>query len=295
MLWKIMVFFLLVIIFALLLKIFYMRKAIREIKRGFSEKLYTDTNTPIMLSSHDKLVSSLANDINVELKELQKQKHRYIQGDKELKNAITNISHDLRTPLTTICGYLNLLDKEEKSEHIARQLSIIKNRTFALKQLVEELFRYTTIISDTENSVYTETVINNVLEDCISSYYAIFKEKGITPNINLCEQKIVRSVDKTALLRIFNNVIDNAIKYSEGDLTISLFENGKIVFSNHTSDLNEIQIGKLFDRFYTVNTARKSTGLGLSIAKALIEKMDGNISADYSNNVLSIIIKLNEV
>ena len=295
MLWKIMVFFLFVIIFALLLKIFYMRKAIREIKRGFSEKLYTDTNTPIMLSSHDKLVSSLANDINVELKELQKQKHRYIQGDKELKNAITNISHDLRTPLTTICGYLSLLDKEEKSEHIARQLSIIKNRTFALKQLVEELFRYTTIISDTENSVYTETVINNVLEDCISSYYAIFKEKGITPNINLCEQKIVRSVDKTALLRIFNNVIDNAIKYSEGDLTISLFENGKIVFSNHTSDLNEIQIGKLFDRFYTVNTARKSTGLGLSIAKALIEKMDGNISADYSNNVLSIIIKLNEV
>lgn len=295
MLWKIMVFFLLVIIFALLLKIFYMRKAIREIKRGFSEKLYTDTNTPIMLSSHDKLVSSLANDINVELKELQKQKHRYIQGDKELKNAITNISHDLRTPLTTICGYLNLLDKEEKSEHIARQLSIIKNRTFALKQLVEELFRYTTIISDTENSVYTETVINNVLEDCISSYYAIFKEKGITPNINLCEQKIVRSVDKTALLRIFNNVIDNAIKYSEGDLTISLFENGKIVFSNHTSDLNEIQIGKLFDRFYTVNTARKSTGLGLSIAKALIEKMDGNISADYINNVLSIIVKLNEV
>lgn len=295
MLWKIMVFFLLVIIFALLLKIFYMRKAIREIKRGFSEKLYTDTNTPIMLSSHDKLVSSLANDINVELKELQKQKHRYIQGDKELKNAITNISHDLRTPLTTICGYLSLLDKEEKSEHIARQLSIIKNRTFALKQLVEELFRYTTIISDTENSVYTETVINNVLEDCISSYYAIFKEKGITPNINLCEQKIVRSVDKTALLRIFNNIIDNAIKYSEGDLTISLFENGKIVFSNHTSDLNEIQIGKLFDRFYTVNTARKSTGLGLSIAKALIKKMDGNISADYSNNVLSIIIKLNEV
>lgn len=295
MLWKIMVFFLLVIIFALLLKIFYMRKAIKEIKRGFSEKLYTDTNTPIMLSSYDKLVSSLANDINVELKELQKQKHRYIQGDKELKNAITNISHDLRTPLTTICGYLSLLDKEEKSEHIARQLSIIKNRTFALKQLVEELFRYTTIISDTENSVYTETVINNVLEDCISSYYAIFKEKGITPNINLCEQKIVRSVDKTALLRIFNNVIDNAIKYSEGDLTISLFENGKIVFSNHTSDLNEIQIGKLFDRFYTVNTARKSTGLGLSITKALIEKMDGNISADYSNNVLSIIIKLNEV
>ena len=291
MLWKIMVLFLLVIIFALLLKIFYMRKAIREIKRGFSEKLYTDTNTPIMLSSHDKLVSSLANDINVELKELQKQKHRYIQGE----NAITNISHDLRTPLTTICGYLSLLDKEEKSEHIARQLSIIKNRTFALKQLVEELFRYTTIISDTENSVYTETVINNVLEDCISSYYAIFKEKGITPNINLCEQKIVRSVDKTALLRIFNNIIDNAIKYSEGDLTISLFENGKIVFSNHTSDLNEIQIGKLFDRFYTVNTARKSTGLGLSIAKALIEKMDGNISADYSNNVLSIIIKLNEV
>lgn len=107
-----------------------------------------------------------------------------------------------------------------------------------------------------------------------------------------CLQKIqvVRSLDKNALLRIFSNIISNAIKYSDGDLSISLSKNGEIVFSNHASKLDKIQSAKLLNRFYTVENAEKSTGLGLSISKSLTEKMNGSISVDYSKEILRICI-----
>ena len=290
MIWKIIVFFLLVITLALLIKIFYMRKAIKEIKNGFSDKLNTDTNTPIMLSSHDKLISSLANEINVELKELQKQKHSYMQGDKELKNAITNISHDLRTPLTTICWYLKLLDREEKSETVARQLDIIKNRTSALKQLTEELFRYSVIMSSEDDLKIEPVVINDILRESIASFYAVLKLNNIIPHISIPDNKVVRNVDRNTVSRIFSNLLNNAVKYSDGDLTITLSENGEIQFINHASTLTEVSVGKLFDRFYTVTDARNSAGLGLSISKTLVTRLDGSITANYKNSKLIISI-----
>ncbi len=90
------------------------------------------------------------------------------------------------------------------------------------------------------------------------------------------------------MTRVFSNLLNNAIKYSDGDLDITLYETGEIIFTNTASGLNEVQVGKLFDRFYTVEAARKSTGLGLAIARTLIEQMNGTISAVYENNRLSI-------
>ena len=104
------------------------------------------------------------------------------------------------------------------------------------------------------------------------------------------EQNIVRRLDKKALLRIFENILGNAIKYSGGDLRIRLSESGEICFSNHAPHLNEIQVQNLFDRFYTIESGKKSTGLGLSIAKTLTEQMHGSITARYHNRTLSIIL-----
>ena len=132
--------------------------------------------------------------------------------------------------------------------------------------------------------------INNVLEESIASFYTILKEKQISPKIILPQKKIVRNLDRSALSRIFANLLNNAVKYSNGDLEVTLFENGEIHFINHASNLTEIEVGKLFDRFYTVNNARNSTGLGLSISKALVEKMNGTISAEYNNEMLNICI-----
>jgi hypothetical protein len=280
---------LLMIIIALCIKIYMLQKEAKEIEEEFADRLITDTNTLIAISSRDKHMRNLANAVNIQLRKLREERHRFVQGDIELKNAVTNISHDLRTPLTTICGYLELLEQEEKSEKVERYIEIIAERTEVLKQLTEELFRYSVIIT-TEEHEKEQVVLNTVLEESIAAFYATLKEKNITPNINLPATKVTRYLDRFALSRVFSNLLNNAIKYSDGDLDITLSETGEITFSNMASGLNEVQVGKLFDRFYTVEAARKSTGLGLAIARTLVEQMNGKISATYENNRLSICI-----
>ena len=124
-----------IIIIALCVKIYLMKKSAREISREFADRLQTDTNTLIGISSNDKDMRKLADSINRQLKILRREHLRYTQGDTELKNAITNISHDLRTPLTAICGYLDMMKKTNDRENIERYLTIMTERTEFMKQL----------------------------------------------------------------------------------------------------------------------------------------------------------------
>ncbi len=281
-----------VIIIALLLKIHILQRAAKEIETAFADRLITDTNTLIDISTGDKYMRSLANAVNIQLRKLRAERHRFRQGDTELKNAVTNISHDLRTPLTAICGYLDLLEQEDKSEAVKRYLEIIRNRTEILAQLTEELFRYSVIALSEENAVKEPVAIGSILEESIAAFYTALNERGIVPKIQMPQDKVIRTLDRSALARVFSNLLNNAIKYSDGDLDITLSEAGEITFTNTATGLNEVQIGKLFDRFYTVEAARKSTGLGLAIARTLIEQMNGTISAKYENSRLCICIVL---
>lgn len=254
----------------------------------FIDKLAMDTNTLIDIPTNNKHMRSLANTINRQLRILRFERHRFYQGDMELKNAVTNISHDLRTPLTAIFGYLDLLEKEEKSETVTRYIGVIRNRSEMLMLLTEELFRYSVILS-TENHMTSKPVtINRVLEESIAAFYTDLNKRNIIPKIRIPEEKIIRILDASALSRVFANLMNNAIKYSGGDLEISLYKSGEIIFSNTAPSLNQVQAGKLFDRFFTVETARKSTGLGLAISNSLIEQMNGSIWAEYENNRLYI-------
>lgn len=279
---------LIVIIIALLVKIHILQKSVKEIEIAVVDRLVTDTNVLIDISSSDKNVCRLANTVNGQLRKLRTERRRFQQGDLELKNAVTNISHDLRTPLTALSGYLELLEQEEKSATVNRYIEIIKDRVDILKQLSEELFKYSVIISTKDNITKEQIIINTVLEESIAAFYTVLTERNIVPEIQVSETKVVRMLDRSALSRVFSNLISNVIKYSDGDLKIVLSENGEIAFSNMASGLDEIQVGRLFDRFYTVEAARKSTGLGLTISKTLVEQMKGTISATYENNRLSI-------
>ncbi len=279
-----------VIIIALLVKIHTLRKAIKEIEAEFADKLATDTNGLITVSSRDKYLRSLASQMNVQLAQLREQRHRFQQGDTELKNAVTNISHDLRTPLTAICGYLDLLEQEEKSETVERYVQVIQNRTEMLIQLTDELFRYSVIMATEDKLERQPVVINSVLEESVAGFYATLTEQGITPTIEMPEEKIICNLDPSGLSRIFSNLLNNALKYSDGDLEITLSKAGEITFSNNAPTLDEVQVGKLFDRFYTVESARKSTGLGLSITRTLVEQMGGSVSAKYQKGRLYICI-----
>ena len=272
----------------LMMKVILMRRAADEIRQGFEEKLKEDTNTLISISSGDKAMRRLAGSINIQLRALRRIRHRYVQGDLELKNAITNISHDIRTPLTAVCAYLDLLDACEKSAEAAKYLAIIRNRTEMLGQLTEELFCYSVTTAPNQEFVMEEIVMNGVLEESIAGFYAVLQEKNIMPKVRITEKKIVRRLNRDALLRVFANIINNAVKYSDGDLEVELTELGEVIFSNRASRLNEVQVVKLFDRFYTVEASRKSPGLGLSIAKTLTERMNGTILAGYENGRLWI-------
>ncbi len=280
------------VIAALCIKIYLLKKTAREISDGFEDRLKTDTNTLINISSRDKDMRLLANNINSQLRILRQEHHRYTMGDIELKAAITNISHDLRTPLTAICGYLDVMKKIEKPERIEKYLGIISNRTDVMKQLTEELFKYSVMLSNDESEEKEDVIVNQVLEDSIMGYYAALTEKGIVPKIHITEKKIIRRVNRSSLSRIFSNLINNAIKYSDGDLDIALLDSGEIKFSNTAVRLTPVQVEHLFDRFYTVETARNSTGLGLSIARTLTEKSDGSITAKKTGNKLVIEIKI---
>lgn len=279
----------------LIVKNHMMQKSAKEIKDAFADKLITDTNTLIDISCGDKYMRDLAASVNRQLHELYKERRRFQQGDQELKNAITNISHDLRTPLTAVSAYLDLLaqlpEQEGASEKVRYYLMRIQERTEALKKLVEELFRYSVVASSPELKPERVNVVN-ALEESLLSFYGIIQEKGIRPQIDLPEIPVWRELDSSALNRIFSNIISNALKYTDGDFMVTMKKDGSIVFSNKAEALDPLIVGKLFDRFYTVEDNRNSTGLGLSIAKMLTERMGGLIGAEHIDGRLLIMVKL---
>ena len=274
----------------LLAYLLVLRHSLREAAEELDEKLRTDTNTLISISSGDRAMQSLVTHINRQLQALRRERLRLHSGNAELTAAVTNISHDLRTPLTAICGYLDLLEQEPQTEAAARYLTVIRERTDAMRALTEELFRYS-VLTATADELHTEPVcLNDVLEQSLAGFYGALSARGITPSVQLPEEKVIRPLDAAALRRVFDNILSNAAKYSDGDLAVVLAPDGKVTFSNRASALSRVEAARLFDRFYTVDSARGSTGLGLSIAKLLTEKLHGTISADYENEKLRICI-----
>ena len=266
-----------------------LRKSMEEIYTDFERCIKEDTNVQISISSGDKTARQLAKAINLQLGELRKIKQQYSNGDRELKEAITNISHDLRTPLTAICGYLDLLEKQELSEDTERYIEQIRNRTEVLKELTEELFRYS-VIASTPALTYEKINLCRILEESLISFEGTMQQADIAPEIQMPNVPVWRILDASAVARIFGNLINNAIRYSDGDLSVRMDANGRISFINTAKELSTVEVGKLFDRFYTVDSARKTTGLGLSIAKTLVEQMNGSITASYENGKLNITI-----
>jgi signal transduction histidine kinase len=266
------------------------RAALREIETTLDKILSEDTNVLLSVSSGSRSVRRLAAGLNRHLRVLRERRRRYQNGDRELTEAVVNISHDLRTPLTAMGGYLDLLAQEEMPGRVRDYLAQIESRANALRVLTEELFAYSHSFGEEgpEPPEYEEICLNAALEQNAAAFYAAFKERGITPEIKMPETKVYRRLNPSALTRILENVLYNALKYSDGDLSIALDEAGEIIFSNAASGLDEMRAGKLFNRFYTVNAARRSTGLGLSIAKTLAERMGGEMSAAYRDGRLSV-------
>ena len=253
----------------LIVKIVAMRYSVRKLGSEFSERINLDTNVLLGTESRDRQIRSLAASINETLTKLRSSYHKYRMGDAELKTAITNVTHDLRTPLTAICGYAEMALNTDDARERERYLKVVSERAGYMKKLTEELFEYS-VITGGEITEEKESInINRMLEDSVMALYPAFEARGIKPEVNICEKEL---------------------KYSDGDLSVTLSENGCVRVSNSASALSPVSVEKLFDRFFTVETARNdnSHGLGLSIVKTFAERMDCPLTAKYEDGKLII-------
>ncbi len=279
----------LIVIVFLVMKIIAMRLSLKEMREDYEERAKLHTNTLLTVQSRDRRIRELASTMNRTLAKLRDSYNRYENGDQEIKKAITNISHDLRTPLTAISGYLELAQRQEMTPEMEKYLSIIEGRTEHMKKLTEELFEYSIMTGGEITEELQEVNVNRMLEDCIMNYYPSLKARGISPEIDITEEKIVRNLYPSYVERIMNNLVSNALKYSDGDLEIKLSEDGVLKVSNSSEKLSNVDVNKLFDRFFTVETgSRNSTGLGLSIVKLFAERMDLSLDANYENGKIAI-------
>lgn len=274
----------------LLLRLVSIRHSLKEISKGLEDRLSADTNTLILVSSGDREVRALASKLNAQLETLRAEKLRYENGDAQLKASMTNLSHDIRTPLTAICGYLDLLQSLPLDEEQGRYLAVVMERVNAMKDLTEELLQYSVTASSIDCLESKPVCLNEVLEESLAGLYGVFTSVGITPDVRIPEHHVVRFLDRKALRRVFDNILSNASKYSKGDLEVELSCNGEIRFSNCAPELDSVQTQRLFDRFFSVENARGSYGLGLSIARLLTERMGGLIDATYNEGVLCVTV-----
>ena len=274
----------------LAIKVVLLRKSARVLRQELLRRRNEETNTLLSLPSRDREMRLLTSTLNQELRSLRQDRLRYQQGDRELKDAVAGISHDLRTPLTAISGYLELLKFQQLPPDATRYLEQVENRTQSMKRLTEELFQYS-VAASTEKLELQPVDLGRALEETLLAFCGALESRGITPEIHLTEKKVIRYLDPGALNRVLGNLLTNALKYSPGDLSVTLDESGRIAVSNSAPQLDPITTGRLFDRFYTVEAAKNSTGLGLSIAKALTERMGGKIWAEFSQGRLTLLVE----
>lgn len=290
--WILIIIFLILVIIFLISKIVIINLSIKEIEINIEKILKEDSNRLITISTNNINLKKLANNLNLYIYEFRKQEKKYKNGNQELQKSITNISHDLRTPLTAIKGYIDLIEKDNLNKKQSNYLKIISDKVDILTTLTEQLYDYSKCL-DLKDKIKKEKVcINDILEDVLVSYYELFKQKNITPKILIVEKKIFKYLDKNMFVRVLENIISNALKYSEDNFEVNLLDNGKIIISNKTKSLNITNVNKIFNRYYTLQTGSKPSGLGLSIAKQLIELNGGNIYAKYKNNNLIIEIEI---
>lgn len=274
------------------IKLFLYKRQIRDVTNQIKDFRERKTNKKINIEIDDKYIEDLAFEINEYLELYKRNEQEKIVFENTLKQGIANMSHDLRTPLTSIVGYLRLLQEDAIDKEDA--LKILENKANKLNVLINDFFELASIESETYELEMTKVNLTNILHDEILSLYEAFESKGLEPKINILDKPIFIMGDKDSLERIIDNLLSNTVKYAEKNIEISLEEcDDKVILkiSNICTSINEKDVLHMFDRFYMADQVRKGqgAGLGLSIVKSLMEKMNGVINSKFEGNRISII------
>lgn len=254
-----------------------------------------ETNLRIFQSLPFKELNQLNEEINNILDLSEKIRVEAMHTENALKVTITSLSHDIRTPLTSLDGYFQLLSQSDSEEERNHYIEIIQSRLTSLKYMLEELFTYTKLQNDSYELELSQVDFGKNVFDTLFSFYDDFQKRGIEPETDFTEERVMIQGNNEALLRTLQNIIKNSLEHGKRKIALSLTkQDDRIVFrcSNDIDNPDEIDMSRVFTRFYKADSARThtSTGLGLSIAKGLVEKMGGEISAKLSGNTFAVII-----
>ena len=289
---------LVIIILFLVCYLFCMKRELKRIKKELNLVLSRKTNSLVHTEFASKDIRDLVECINTHLTEIKNKESKLERKNTSFTKMIRNISHDLRTPLTSSLGYVSLILESDMAEkEKLNNLKIVEERLKRLSELIDSFFEFSKIISNNENIKIEEVNLIATLEKSISNHYEDFSTQNRVINFKTNKQKIIIKSNEIMLERIFDNLIRNAYKHSISNLDISV-KIKDIIEINFMNDLTykNLDTNKIFDEFYTVDISRTkgNTGLGLAIAKEFAEQLNGQISASKNQNKLIIKLKFNK-
>ncbi len=295
MLWLIIIILILFIV-VLSAYIFLYKRQLRDIALRLKFIRDNETNMKINLQLKTKETDELATQLNHIIDYYKTEKAAISKAQHEFKEEITNISHDLRTPLTSISGYVQMLESEKTpAEKKFEYYGIIRGRIDTLVKMLDDFFEFARTESDEYKIQLKKTNVSNVLTDVIALFYYDFLSKDEKPSIQIPSKPVYIPADKDALQRVFQNLIKNYLNHGTGGISVAVKEEGtqvRISFRNYVTNIDSLDADNLFKRFYTADKSRtkKTTGLGLAIVKNLVTKMKGEIRTYIEDSFLVIYI-----
>lgn len=274
---------------------FYYRHQIKNVKSQISFLNQHETNMLITSDQKSGCVADLTDELNTLIEQTAALRKEIADSESHLKDTIINLSHDIRTPLTSMDGYFQLLLKSDDPEERQQYAAVISDRLSSLKEMLDELFTYAKLTNKAYEVELSPCAVNEILLSVLFSFYKDIKQRGIEPLVNVPEQDIFIQGNEPALRRIFQNILKNCIEHGNNQLSVRLINSSDMVhiyFENDYQMQEPIDANKVFDRFYKADGARSktSTGLGLSIAKELVERLNGSITGNVKNDIFTITI-----
>ena len=274
------------------------QRQVKDICRQLAFLMKHDSNMLIHREFGLGGIGMLSDRLNDLLELRRKEKQYYQEKQTLIADTYTNLSHDIRTPLTSLDGYFQLMEACENVEEQRRYLSIIHERIHSLNEMLEELFMFTKLKNESYRLELTSCCINRILKETVFSYYDDWVRREIQPDIQITEEQLYIDGNKQGLSRIIQNVIKNGLDHGEKKIRIVLKrEQNQAVLriSNQVTASEQIDIEHVFDRFYKADAARSktSTGLGLSIAREFVRRMNGEIGAKIEENEFIVEMRFN--
>lgn len=260
------------------------QRQVKDICRQLAFLIKTDSNMLISTDLQTGGLKQLADTLNQFLDMRRSERRAHQEKERMIAEIYTSLSHDIRTPLTSLDGYFQLLEEGGSEEEQAYYIRIIQERIESLKEMLEEMFLFTKLKNDGYEMALSKCCANRLVKDTVFSYYDEWKKNGIIPQIDICDERLYFMGNEQGFRRILQNIIKNGLDHGENRIHIQLStqeESFTLRIGNEVRHPEKIDISRVFDRFYKADEARSKTssGLGLSIAKELAEKMGGELTA----------------